>query len=577
MIVVPQDTINHYVQQGWWGSESIGALFIRTAEELTSTFAVADPPNLLQLTSMPPRKWSWSELLDQVGKYTHFFQDQGLQPDDVLVVQLPNTVDLHAIYLACAIYGLIISPVPMQYRSHEIQHVLDITQARFAITLNQLSHNTPIDEWVAIAEKNPSLTRIWCFGLPAEKVTTKVKNLEKQLANSSTLTPHQLRETLKQAKVTANSVFTICWTSGTEAKPKGVPRSHNEWLIVGSSVIDAGMLTKGDQLLIPYPFVNMAGISTSLIAWLMIGGGLFHHHPFDIQVFTEQLRSEPINYTVSAPAVLTKLLNDSDQISDIDFSKIKRIGSGGGPVSEWLVNQYYERFGVELVNYYGSNEGAALASTPQDMPDRALRALFFPRYGAPKTNWSIANSRKVSTRLVDLDTNQEITEPHIVGELRFKGPTIFSGYFNSPELSKAAFDKDGYYCTGDLFEIAGEAQQYFRFVGRSKDIVVRGGMNISSEELEGIILSHPAVNEVAIIGWPDDILGERICAVVVAKPSATVTLESITNYLRNVERIATFKLPEKLILVDTLPRNLLGKILKRELRQQFILNNEVAL
>lgn len=577
MIVVPQDTINHYVSQGWWGSESIGALFIRTAEELTSTFAVADPPNLLSLINIAPRKWSWSELLDQVGKYTQFFKDQGLQPDDIIVVQLPNTVDLHAIYLACAIYGIIISPVPMQYRLHEIEHVLDITQAHFAITLNQLSHNTPVDEWLAVAEKKPSLTQIWCFGLPAEKVTTKIKNLEKQLAKSSALTPHQLKETLKQATVTANSVFTICWTSGTEAKPKGVPRSHNEWLIVGSSVIDAGMLAKGDQLLIPYPFVNMAGISTSLIAWLMIGGGLYHHHPFDIPVFIEQLRSEPINYAVSAPAVLTKLLNDSDQISDIDFSKIKRIGSGGGPISEWLVNQYYERFGIEIVNYYGSNEGAALASTPQDMPDRALRALFFPRYGAPNTNWSIANSRKVNTRLVDLETDQEITEPHRVGELRFKGPTIFSGYFNSPELSKAAFDKDGYYCTGDLFEIAGEAQQYFRFVGRSKDIVVRGGMNISSEELEGVILSHPAVNEAAVIGWPDDILGERICAVVVAKPNMTVTLESITNYLRNVERIATFKLPEKLILVDALPRNLLGKILKRELRQQFILDNEVTL
>lgn len=576
MILVSQNLIDDYVSKGWWGHETLGERFIHTAHKLKNTFAVADPPNLLKLTGQTPRKWSWEQLLEKVGHYTAFFYAEGIRADDVIVVQLPNTVDLQAIYLACAISGIIISPVPMQYRAYELEHVLQITQARYAITVAKLNRHAPIDEWLAILEKMETVEKLWCFGLEKSQHHEVVQPLEKSLAIHPCWSEKTLLQHLENTKVTANDVLTICWTSGTEAKPKGVPRSHNEWFIVGNSVIDAGQLKKGDHLLIPYPFVNMAGISTCLVAWLMIEGALYHHHPFDIDVFVQQLKSETINYAVSAPAVLTMLLKDEAQLDRGDFSFLKRIGSGGGLVSDWLVEQYYERFGVELVNYYGSNEGAALASTPQDIPNRAHRAQFFPRYGVPSLAWSVSNSKKVSTRLVSLETGAEICSPDQVGELRFKGPTIFSGYYNSPELSEKAFDEKGYYCTGDLFEIAGPEQQYYRFVGRSKDIVVRGGMNISSEEIESLLLDHPSVCEVAVIGWPDKVLGERVCAVVVPKKNQQLKLDALIAHLRNKEKIATFKLPEKLVLVESLPKNLLGKVLKRELRKELFTKEEVA-
>ena len=314
----------------------------------------------------------------------------------------------------------------------------------------------------------------------------------------------------------------------------------------------------------------MAGVSTSLVAWLMVGGTLHHHHPFDIDVFIEQLVNESVHYTVAAPAVLNMLLKDSHKLQGVDFSKLKRIGSGGGPVASWMVEEFAQQFGIEIVNYFGSNEGAALASTPQDMPDRVQRAHYFPRFGVAGFEWAQTNSKKVRTRLVDLDSGEDITEPGRVGELRFIGPTIFSGYFNAPELSARAFDAQGYYRTGDLFEIAGEQQQFYRFAGRHKDIVIRGGMNISSEEIEGLLLGHPKIREVAVIGWPDEVLGERVCAVVVAAPDADLALPELVAFLREKEKIAAFKLPEKLIVVPTLPRNPLGKVLKRELRLQFV-------
>jgi acyl-CoA synthetase (AMP-forming)/AMP-acid ligase II len=264
------------------------------------------------------------------------------------------------------------------------------------------------------------------------------------------------------------------------------------------------------------------------------------------------------------------LLKDPDKLRGVDLSRLRRIGSGGGPLADWLVEQFAQQFGVEVVNYFGSNEGAALSSTPQDIPDPTQRARYFPRFGVPGFEWSSSNAKKIRTRLVNLDSGDDITAPGQVGELRFQGPTIFSGYFKAPELTARAFDDQGYYCTGDLFEIAGDRQQFYRFSGRHKDIVIRGGMNISSEEVENLLLGHPKVREVAVIGWPDPVLGERVCVVVVPQPGQTVTLPELVDHLRNVEEVAAFKLPEKLVILELLPRNPLGKVLKRELRLQLL-------
>jgi acyl-CoA synthetase (AMP-forming)/AMP-acid ligase II len=223
---------------------------------------------------------------------------------------------------------------------------------------------------------------------------------------------------------------------------------------------------------------------------------------------------------------------------------------------------------VAIVNYFGSNEGASLTGAPRDVPDPAVRARYFPRAGVPGFDWTVSTARKISTRLVDLESGRDIEEAGVPGELRFAGPTIFSGYYRAPELTERAFDDRGYYRTGDLFEIGGEARQYYRYVGRAKDLVIRGGMNISSEEIENLIVAHPRVREVAVVGYPDDILGERVCACVVPADPAPLTLADLTGFLRDEKRIAVYKLPERLLIVDALPRNPVGKVLKRVLRER---------
>jgi non-ribosomal peptide synthetase component E (peptide arylation enzyme) len=135
-------------------------------------------------------------------------------------------------------------------------------------------------------------------------------------------------------------------------------------------------------------------------------------------------------------------------------------------------------------------------------------------------------------------------------------------------LTEKSFDADGYFYTGDLFEIAGEPGNLngYKFVGRAKDIIIRGGMNISAEEVEGLIMGLPNLAEVAVVGYPDERLGEITCAVVVPKPGQTVTLEDVVAALK-AKDVAVYKLPEKLVTMEALPRNPVGKVLKRSIRE----------
>lgn len=563
MILIPKQKIDDYVSKGWWNEETLGERFIATARRKPDTPAVADPPNRPRITGEQPQHWTWNELLLAVGRMAACLHELGLRKDDIVVVQMPNCVELHAIYLACACTGIIASPVPMQYRSHEITHIVGTTGASAAITTAKSGQHQPAKEWV---EHFASQLRVLAFG---ENPPDGALALVDRLAATRAWSAEELSAHIKEIGLTAHDVLTVCWTSGTEARPKGVPRSHNEWMIVARNVVEAGQLEDGARMTIPFPFVNMAGISTSLAAWLQVGGELHHHHPFDIDVFISQLRDHPTDYTVAPPAILTMLLKNPEKLQGVELGRLKRIGSGGGPLASWLVEQFAQQFGIEIVNYFGSNEGAALTSCPLDVPDRHERAQYFPRFGVPELSWALSNAKRISTRLVDLDTGEDIQEPGRVGELRFQGPTIFSGYFNAPELTERAFDEQNYYRTGDLFEIAGDRNQYYRFAGRHKDIVIRGGMNISCEEVEGLLLSYPKLKEVAVIGVPDDVLGERLCAVVVPRGDQTITLEELVDFLRNSQQLAVFKLPEKLALLDELPRNPVGKVLKRELRQHF--------
>ncbi len=235
-----------------------------------------------------------------------------------------------------------------------------------------------------------------------------------------------------------------------------------------------------------------------------------------------------------------------------------------------MVAGFGKDYGIEILNIFGSNEGICLASGPKELPDYAERAQFFPRFGVEGLEWANRTGNNMKTRLVSLETGEVVSKPGEQGELEIWGSTVFDGYYKSPEANAEVFSDDGYFRTGDVFEIPGEGEQskFYRYIGRCKDIIVRGGVNISPDEIDNELAAHPKVAAVCVVGVNDEIMGERIGAAVVPKPGETVVLEDLTAFLKE-KGMAVFKLPEKLMCVDELPYNATGKIQRRDVKALF--------
>ncbi len=562
MALSGQDSGVRWPQAGI-GTSTIDELFCKWVAELGDTEAVIDPVNREVVCGGAPRRLSWNALATEVGRLAGVLYGLGLRKDDAVLVQLPNSVEQYISYLACARLGIIVSPVPAQYREHELLYVVNQAQAKAAICTARIGKFEHARMMLGLQNQCEVLQHVLCFGGAVPDGAIALDHAMAQTADTAAAQAYA-----RSAGITANDVFSLTWTSGTESNPKGVPRSANDWRIAGQSVVDAPRLKAGQRSLNPFPMVNHAGISSAFMAWLEAGLTIVQHHPFDLKVFLEQIRSEVIEYTVAPPAILNMLLQQPQLLEGIRFDKLRSIGSGAAPLSEWMISEFDERYGVKVHNFFGSSEGMCIPGTDRDIPEPALRAAYFPRMGVAGFEWDAHCSDKIQTRLVDPLTEQEITVPGVPGEMRIKGPTVISQYWQAPELTAKSFDAQGYYKTGDTFEIAGERNQFYKYAGRSKDLVIRGGMNISPDEIESLLQGHPKVREVSVVGWPDARLGELVCVCVAPKPGETVTLAELVAYLRDEKRVASFKLPERILLVDELPRNPVGKVLKRNLREQ---------
>ncbi|GAA4566364.1 class I adenylate-forming enzyme family protein [Planotetraspora kaengkrachanensis] len=548
------ERVEEYTRLGWWSDETMDGLFrVRVGAE-PDRLALVDPRNKDDLLGLPPRRLTWRELESEVNRLAAVLLRHGLGAGDVIGVQLPNTVELVTVYLACWRLGMVVSPLPVQYREHEVTELGALAGFAAFVTVAAFGERRPADE---VRAALPGLDTVLAYG----------EALDAELAGTDPGEARRLVEDHAAAHpADPNDCVTICWTSGTESTPKGVPRTHYDWLAMSWATVDAPRLTGDDVLLNPFPMVNMAGINGMFLPWLRVGGVLVQHHPFDLPTFLAQIAEERATYTVAPPALLSLLLARTDLLARADVSSLRLIGSGSAPLPPSMVKGWQDVHGIGIVNFFGSNEGIALLTDPHDVPDPEQRARYFPRYGAPGVTWSSRIARQVSVRLVDPDTGEEVTEPGRPGELRLKGPTVFAGYLKGERLPDP-FDEQGYLRTGDVFVIDGERGEFLRYVDRAKDLIIRGGMNIAPAEIEGLLSGHPGVADVAVVGYPDEVLGERVCAVVVPKEGAEVTLDDLLGHLR-AARIASYKLPERLEVRAVLPRNPVGKVLKRELRRE---------
>ena len=566
MILETADRIAEYTQRGWWGQRTLIDLFLANVERSPDALAVVDPPNRADLAPGTPRRLTYAELKTVTDRLAGALLEAGVGKDDVVMVQLPNIVELVVVFLASARVGAILTPLPVQFRTHELRQAMGLTEPKVFITTGSFGGHDYVTMVEGLRPEFPSVGQIIALG---DDLPAGVRSLASVLDDAADTS--RVDGYATQHPVSANDVATICWTSGTVAEPKGVPRSHNLWIAIAYATVDAAGLEEGDTLLNPFPLVNMSAIGGMLVPWLLTRGKLVMHQPLDLPVFLAQLGGEETTYTVAPPVLLNLLLLRPGLLEKADLSHIRSIGSGSAPLSPWMVAQWQERHGIPVLNFFGANEGTALVSDPVDIPDPAERALYFPRLGVPGFAWSNRVAGMIETKLLDPETREIVTEADAPGELAIRGATVFSGYWKRPGLTESSFDAEGYFLTGDLFAIAGEGDDRYRFVGRLKNLIIRGGMNIAPEEIEYLLADHPKIAEVAVVGVPDGRkLGEEVVtAIVIPKEGEEVKLSELTAFLKEKD-IAAYKLPKKLVCVPSLPRNAVGKVLKREIIQRLV-------
>ncbi len=526
------------------GPATLDEWLTRAAADRPAEPALADAPNRPRFAGGEPQRLSWGELGDEVAAAARSLERLGVEPGSKVAIQLANIVELPVLLLACFRLGAVAVPFPVQHRAHELRQGFAAAQVSVAVTADRPDRPDNLDVLATVAAEQGGIV----------------------VVDVAALAGGGPGRNMVGDRRSSYDVATICWTSGTTGTPKGVPRTHAMWSETGRFQVEALGLCTTDRLLCPFPLVNMAGIGGMLIPWLMTGSILVLHQPLDLPVFLRQLEAEAITYTVAPPALLNMLLRDEAILAGVDLSALRIITSGSAPLDPWMIEGWESR-GVEICNAFGSNEGVSMLSTRASVPDPVQRARLFPEPDRPG----------VEARIVDQQTGEEITEVARPGELLFGGPTVFAGYLDSD----GSEFHHGFFRSGDVFEWATPAAgagssspRLLRFVDRAKDIIIRGGMNISAAEVEALVSTHPEVAECAVVGYPDADLGERVGVFVVPVQEAVdgsaggLDLAAVVELMRSAE-VASYKLPERLEIIEALPRNPVGKVVKPQLRERW--------
>ncbi len=344
-----------------------------------------------------------------------------------------------------------------------------------------------------------------------------------------------------------DDVAVIMYTSGTTGTPKGAMLTHGNFWTQNLATQYLLGLSWSDVVQNFAPLFHIGGLCCVTLPGLQAGAHLVLHRGWDAAQALKAIEQYRITVSFAVPSMLIFLSQHPD-FERADLSSLRSIAVGGAPMPEALLTQYAER-GIPVHQAYGMTETTATITFLN--PDRASDKLGSCGTQAPLTEVRLADS-----------AGRTITEPHTRGEICARGPNVMKGYWNCPNDTAASFDDEGWFHTGDVGYV--DEQGFLYLCDRLKDMIISGGENVYPAEVESVLYRHPAIAEVAVIGAPDKDWGERVVAVVVIKPGASLALEELQTFTR--ESLAGYKIPRELRCLDALPRTPTGKVLKGTLR-----------
>jgi fatty-acyl-CoA synthase len=475
--------------------------------------------------------WTYRELLDRVDRLAASLRDGGVGIGDRVAFLGTNHPSFFVTLFATARAGAIF--VPLNFR---------LTPAELDFIINDSGVHTIVvgdDFKAAIAPVRESLPCTRYIG--AESGDDSWENLADILASTE--------PDIDDITVDNDDVALIMYTSGTTGRPKGAMLTHGNLAWNNINGLHALVVGNDEVCLVVAPLFHIGALNVTTLVVMQKGGEIIIHATFDPGAALEAIEEYGVTNMFGVPAIYS-FMCQHPKFETTDFSSVRLFVVGGAPVPEQLLKIYNGK-GIPFAQGYGLTETAPFST------------FLLPEYALEKVG--SAGRPPLYSDVSVLDADGAPCPPGERGEICTRGPNVMAGYWNRPDATADAIDRDGWFHSGDLGYLDDEG--FLFVVDRVKDMVITGGENVYPAEVESVLYEHPDVVEVAVIGLPDERWGEAVTAVVALKPDASLTLDELRTF--GGDKLAKYKLPSRLETVDALPRNPAGKVLKFELRQRF--------
>ncbi|QED68307.1 medium-chain fatty-acid--CoA ligase [Escherichia coli] len=522
-----------YRQQGLWGDASLADYWQQTARAMPDKIAVVDNHGA---------SYTYSALDHAASCLANWMLAKGIESGDRIAFQLPGWCEFTVIYLACLKIGAVSVPLLPSRREAELVWVLNKCQAKMFFAPTLFKQTRPVDLILPLQNQLPQLQQI--VGVDKLAPATSSLSLSQIIADNTPLTT--------AITTHGDELAAVLFTSGTEGLPKGVMLTHNNILASERAYCARLNLTWQDVFMMPAPLGHATGFLHGVTAPFLIGARSVLLDIFTPDACLALLEQQRCTCMLGATPFVYDLLNVLEK-QPADLSALRFFLCGGTTIPKKVARECQQR-GIKLLSVYGSTESSPHAVVNLDDP--LSRFMHTDGYAAAGVEIKV------------VDDARKTLPPGCEGEEASRGPNVFMGYFDEPELTARALDEEGWYYSGDLCRM--DEAGYIKITGRKKDIIVRGGENISSREVEDILLQHPKIHDACVVAMPDERLGERSCAYVVLKaPHHSLSLEEVVAFFSR-KRVAKYKYPEHIVVIEKLPRTASGKIQKFLLRKDIM-------
>ena len=522
-----------YRQQGLWGDASLADYWQQTARAMPDKIAVVDNHGA---------SYTYSALDHAASCLANWMLAKGIESGDRIAFQLPGWCEFTVIYLACLKIGAVSVPLLPSWREAELVWVLNKCQAKMFFAPTLFKQTRPVDLILPLQNQLPQLQQI--VGVDKLAPATSSLSLSQIIADNTPLT--------MAITTHGDELAAVLFTSGTEGLPKGVMLTHNNILASERAYCARLNLTWQDVFMMPAPLGHATGFLHGVTAPFLIGARSVLLDIFTPDACLALLEQQRCTCMLGATPFVYDLLNLLEK-QPADLSALRFFLCGGTTIPKKVARECQQR-GIKLLSVYGSTESSPHAVVNLDDP--LSRFMHTDGYAAAGVEIKV------------VDDARKTLPPGCEGEEASRGPNVFMGYFDEPELTARALDEEGWYYSGDLCRM--DEAGYIKITGRKKDIIVRGGENISSREVEDILLQHPKIHDACVVAMSDERLGERSCAYVVLKaPHHSLSLEEVVAFFSR-KRVAKYKYPEHIVVIEKLPRTASGKIQKFLLRKDIM-------